>query len=235
LSTFELQIDPATLRVDIGMPVHSGFIPYPTAAALVETVKLCTARRLDVRQRAPIGSSILIDARSAVVDEFLNGNGTHLFWIDADMCWKPIDFIRLVSLCTEVDVVGATYARKMEPIRFMTRGRPRATPNPFGLLEIDGLGLGFCCMKREVVEKVAADKPMVIANGGKTPIREVFQFGRRPDGHRFGEDMMFFDDIKQAGYKIWLDPMVNVDHIGIKLYGGDVNKAIGREIEMVNE
>lgn len=224
MSQFTIEVDPAKLRIDIGMPVHSGFVPYPTAASLVDTVREMTLKRLPVRHISPCGSSILIDARSAVVDQFLKGDGTHLFWIDADMNWHPRDFALLVAKGTVVDVVGAAYTQKAEPPRFMVRA-PKNTPNGYGLLEVAGLGLGFTIMKREVVEKVAATKPMVTTNGAT--MREVFQFGRTSDGHRMGEDIAFFEDIRAAGYTVWCDPSINIQHVGLKMYGGDVAKALG--------
>lgn len=224
LSNFQFVLDPKLLRVDIGMPCHTGFIPFPTALALSGTVRELTKKCITVRDLAPIGSSIVTDARSIVVDQFLKGDGTHLFWCDSDMFWQPKDFLRLVALCTQVDVVGAAYTQKVEPARYMLR-EPKNTPNPYGLIEVSGLGLGFTCMKREVVEKVAATKPLLITNGGE--IREVFELGRTPEGHRLGEDMKFFSDIRAAGYTVWMDPTIDIKHVGIKLYGGDVRAALG--------
>jgi hypothetical protein len=224
LTKYQFEVDPKKLRVDIGMPVHTGFIPYPTAAALMDTVREMTMKCLVVRHISPVGSSIVTDARSAVVNQFLKGDGTHLFWIDSDMHWHPRDFMKLVAYCTQVDVVGATYTQKVEPPRFMMR-EPKNTPNQYGFLEVAGLGLGFACMKREVVEKVAASKRMIRTNGGE--MREVFTFGLTEDGHRMGEDMRFFQDIREAGYTVWCDPKVNIRHVGIKLYGGDAEAALG--------
>lgn len=206
------------------MPVGS-HLPSPTVLSLVETVRLCTEHRFKVRQVSPVGCSIVTDARSGVVDEFLRGDSTHLFWLDSDMHWRPTDFLRLLALCTQVDVVGATYSPKVEPIRFMVRSI-KPTPNQYGLFDVGGLGLGFVCMRRAVVEAVAATKPMIQTNGMKHPIREVFRLDKMPSGHRLGEDMAFFQDIKDAGYTVWMDPTVNVNHVGLKLYGGNVMAAV---------
>lgn len=221
MAQFEFRLDPRSVRVDIGMPVHSASIPFPTAASLVDTVNACTAHGIVVRLVSPVGCSLVTDARSAVVDDFLKGNATHLFWVDSDIHWRTDDFLRLLALSTRVDVVGATYPLKQEPIRFMVRDLGSKLEE-YGLIEVSGLGLGFTCMKREVVERVAATKEMVISNGGKTPMRDVFTLGKTASGHRIGEDMAFFADIKQQGYKVWLDPAVNVAHCGLKLYMGDV-------------
>jgi hypothetical protein len=224
MSTYQFEVDPKKLRVDVGMPVHTGFVPFPTAAALVDTVRELTKKCLDVRHVCPVGCSIIEDARSGVVDMFLKGDGTHLFWIDSDMHWLPRDFMKLVALCTQVDVVGATYSQKLEPPRYMMRN-PRNTPNQFGLVEVDGLGLGFTVMRREVVEKVAATKPMITTNAGE--FREVFALSRTENGHRLGEDMKFFEDIRAAGYTVWMDPAINIRHVGLKMYGGNVLQETG--------
>lgn len=225
MQKFELQVDVRSLRVDIGMPVGFPYVPYPTVASLVDTAKMCTERGIKTRLVSPVGCSIVTDARSGVVDEFLKGDATHLFWIDSDIHWHPNSFFRLLAFATVVDVVGATYPLKQEPIKFMVRDLG-ARLEEYGLVEVSGLGLGFCIMRREVVEKVAAGKPLLISNGGKIPMKEVFRLGRTPTGHRIGEDMGFFDDIRASGYKVWLDPSVNIAHVGMKLYVGDVMEAL---------
>ena len=223
MSTYEIRVDPRELRIDIGMPVHTGFIPFPTATALVDTVRELSKKSLDVRHVCPVGSSIVQDARSGVVDLFLKGDGTHLFWIDSDMHWHPRDFAKLVALGTVFDVVGATYTQKVEPPRYMIRGTPSA-PNEYGLVEVLGLGLGFTIMRRAVVERIAATKPMIRTNGGE--MREVFEFGRTPEGHRLGEDMRFFQDIRDAGYKVWMDPTLDIGHVGLKVYRGSAQTGL---------
>lgn len=225
MNTFEFEVDPRQLRVDIGMPVHFPYLPFPTVASLVDTTKICAKAGLEIRMVSPVGCSIVTDARSAIVDEFLKGTATHLFWIDSDIHWHPRDFVRLLSLCTKVDVVGATYPLKVEPIRFIVRRLGKRTSD-FGLIDVDGLGLGFTVMRREVVERVAAGKPTIIANGGTIPVREVFTLEKTETGYRMGEDIKFFQDIRAAGYTAWLDPMVNVGHVGMKVYVGDVKAAL---------
>lgn len=227
MSSFEFQVNPRELRVDIGMPVHFPYVPFPTTVSLVDTAKVCAKAGLELRQISPVGCSIVTDARSAIVDEFLRGDATHLFWIDSDMHWHPRDFVRLLSLCTKVDVVGATYPQKLEPIRFMVRQLGERT-NELGLVDVTGLGLGFTVMRREVVEKVAATKEMIVSNSGKTGMREVFRLDK-VGLNRLGEDMAFFEDIRAAGYQVWLDPMVNVAHVGIKLYVGNVMDSLTKD------
>lgn len=224
---FEFEVDPRQLRVDIGMPVHFPYLAFPTVVSLVDTTKVCTTAGIELRQVSPVGCSLVTDARSAIVDEFLKGKATHLFWIDSDMHWHPRDFVRLLTLCTQpgVDVVGATYAQKVEPIRFIVRKLGKRT-NDFGLVAVEGLGLGFTVMRRDAVERVAAGKPTVITNSGTIPMREVFTLEKTPTGYRMGEDIKFFQDIREAGYEVWLDPMVNVMHVGMKMYGGNVKEAL---------
>ena len=207
------------------MPVHFPYLPFPTVVSLVDTVKTCTAAGIKIRQVSPVGCSIITDARSAIVDDFLRGDGTHLFWIDSDIHWLPQDFVRMLTLCTQVEVVGATYPLKVEPIRFIVRRLGKKT-SKFGLVDVEGLGLGFTVMRREVVEKVAAGKRTIVTNGGICPMPEVFTFERTETGYRMGEDIKFFQDIREAGYTVWLDPMVNIAHVGMKLYVGNVEDAI---------
>jgi hypothetical protein len=36
--------------------------------------------------------------------------------------------------------------------------------------------------------------------------------------HRRGEDGAFFDDIRALGHKVWLDPTIELGHVGTKVY-----------------
>lgn len=222
---YDFQVKPKDIRVDIGMPVHFPYLPFPTVVSLVDTVKACTAAGIRIQQVSPVGCSIVTDARSAIVDEFLRGDGTHLFWIDSDIHWLPQDFMRMLMLCTQVDVVGATYPLKVEPIRLIVRRLGKKT-SKFGLIDVDGLGLGFTVMTRAVLESVSASKRTIVTNGGVASMREVFTFERTETGYRMGEDIKFFQDIREAGYTVWLDPMINVAHVGIKLYAANVEEVI---------
>lgn len=217
-------------RVMIGMPVGSGSVPWPTAMSLMNSVRVCDREKIPVRISASVGCSVVQWARNAVVAEFLKSDATHLFWIDSDIVWTPNDFIRLAAFGAAYDVIGATYPFKSDPPTCLLN-TPGAEDeyeiNGHGNVRVSSLGLGFTLVKRDVIVRLAETKPTVNdpLNGITGP--DMFAVGRRPDGTAYGEDIKFFDDVHDLGYAVWLDPSINLGHVGQKIYQGSVIDMLG--------
>lgn len=220
-------------RIMIGMPVGSGSVPWPTALSLLNTVRACDREKIPVQICAPVGSSVVTWARSAVVGAFLKSDCTHLFWIDSDMVWTPADFFRLVGFGAIYPLIGAAYMLKRDPAECVINCPGEADTfevNGHGNVRVKSLAMGFTICKREVIEKIAATKPMLkdVLSGHEYP--DFFRLGRKPEtGHGLGEDIAFFEDAEALGYLAWLDPAIRLGHVGQKIYTGDVIEALGLE------
>lgn len=220
-------------RVVVGMPIGSGSVPWPTAVSLMSTVRACDKGDVPIKIEAPTGCSVVQWARSAIAEAFLKTDFTHLFWIDSDIVWSPNDFFRVLGFAAHLDVVGATYMFKKEPAEFLVNleGEPGKVEvhNKLGLVRIKSMGIGFTCMKREVVERVAATKPRVYDAHNKLEYADIFRVDRTVQSTPRGEDVAFFDDIRALGYNVWLDPSITLGHVGQKIYRGDVIDGLGLE------
>ncbi len=220
-------------RVMIGFPIGSGSLPWPTAVSLISTVRVLDKEGIKFKIESLTGSSIVQWARSVIAGKFLKSDCTHLFWIDADILWTPNDFIRLLGFGAHHDVVGATYPFKSDKQNFLVNPiEPgKFDVNGHGLLRIKSMGLGFTLCKRAVIEKVAADKPIVHDDHNGVVYPDIFRVDRVVDANGRttprGEDVAFFDDVREAGFDVWLDPSINLGHIGPKVYSGDVIDALG--------
>lgn len=228
MSELELRPNAAELSVAIGFPTGPT-LPWPTALSLARTIHACALRGIDVTIEDVVGSSLITTARSLVVHRFLQGNKKRLFWIDSDIVWEPDDFLRMLGLSAHMDIVCGAYPLKLDTRKaFVIRNSDptKATINPYGCVKIEGLGLGFTVMTREAVEKVVATKPRIFNEGSSETIADVFRIDTF-EGRLRGEDMAFFDDLRDLGYELWLDPTVDLGHVGHKTYRGDVVKAFG--------
>jgi hypothetical protein len=209
----------------IGMPVGSGSVYWATAMSLEATLGACRTENLRLQLEAVVGCSVVTWARSAIVDSFLKSDCTHLFWIDSDIVWTPDDFFRIVGFGAVLDVVGAIYPfKKQAPMTFLINhvGEPgQYEINGLGCVKIKGMGMGFTLMKRAVVEAVAATKPKRRDPITGLEYADVFRIDHE------GEDLAFFSDIRAAGYDIWLDPSIQIGHIGPAIYKGDPLEALG--------
>lgn len=228
----------AAPKVMIGMPVGSGSVPWPTAMSLMSTVRACDKAGVPVRVEAPVGCSVVQWARSVVADAFLKSDCSHLFWVDADIVFTPNDFFRILGFGAVLDVVGATYPFKKDPPGYLINlaGEPgKVEVNALGCVKVKSMGLGFTLMKRAVVERVAASKPRVNDRLNGVEYADIFRVDRTKQGGPRGEDVAFFTDVRGFGYDVWLDPSVNVGHVGQKIYTGDVIDALGLQEFAVKE
>lgn len=231
MSEIELRPNAAELSVAIGFPTGP-MLPWPTALSLARTMHACALRGIDSTIEPIVGSSIITMARSLVVHRFLQGNKKRLFWIDSDIEWEPEDFLRLLALSEKMPVLCAGYPLKRDggnAFVVFNDTPGEFTLNEFGCVKVQGTGLGFCVMAREVVEKIAATKPKVLNQGTGDTMADVFRVDTTADGKLRGEDMAFFDDLRGLGYDLWLDPTVSLGHVGFKSYRGDLVKAFGIE------
>jgi hypothetical protein len=148
--------------------------------------------------------------------------------VDSDMIWNPSDFMRMLALTQIYDVVCASYSsKKHEGHVFIRFDEEKGLhQDEMGMVEVLGAGLGFTVLTRKVIEDLVDMHGTVYDQMSDTDIPKIFRIGMTEDGKRVGEDMMFFDDIRELGYKVMLDPSVNLQHFGTKCYEADVLKAI---------
>jgi hypothetical protein len=222
-----LTIDLAGIRVMVGIPAGRD-LPVLTVKSLMGTQQLCRDRQVPFQLGMVAGSAVVQWARDEVVDLFLKSNATRLFWIDSDMVWEPEQFMRLLALSQYRDVICGSYPAKKDQPTFYVNFDEEAglVQGEYGLLEINGIGLGFTVMHRRVVEQLVAKADTVRDDVAGRELAAVFRIGRTPEGRRQGEDMAFFADIKALGHKIWLDPTVDLGHVGSKTYTGSIRDAL---------
>lgn len=217
------------VKVMIAIPCGAN-ISWQTVQSIVETCIGLQKESIEFTFQMVAGCSIVHHARTQVCNSFLKSDLNTLFMIDSDMSWTFKDFIRLLALSTEMPVVSASYPAKNDKKVFMLKGIEGVlTTNKYGCLPIGGIGLGFTCVQREVIEKLAERSEKVIfswSNGERVP----YMFRCDIDGGEArGEDMAFFDDCKEMGYQLWLDPEINLGHVGTKEYTASIKDAMKKK------
>lgn len=210
------------VSVYIAIPVNRD-LPYQTVLSLLETVDMLNKRSIDYDIQLVTGVSIIEKSRSSLAHRFLKGSMTRLFWIDSDMSWSAESFLQVLSKTVAMDVVGATYPAKSPDLRFVlkadggTLGSKPLKSNEHGCIPVRGMGLGFTCCRREVIERLAADAPKVTEDGEVVPM--IFR-SEVKDGSFYGEDMVFFGDCLKVGAGVWCDPAIELGHVGGHEYRG---------------
>lgn len=221
------QYDISQLGVLIGIPVNRA-MEYQVVGSLLATQLQLLRRSIRHGFSFQAGGSIVESARTGVVHEFLTNpdykDYDRLFWIDSDIVWEAEQFLRMLALSTAMQVVVAPYPAKQDPpeIRLNADTGVDVEMNEHGCLPLDGMGMGFCIMHREVLVRLAERAPSLRFPDGADK-RHLFRCDTvrgKHDGLDYfrGEDNAFFADVQELGYTVWIDPSCNVGHIGTKVY-----------------
>ena len=189
--------------------------------SLMATRDLCGAHGIVMDLAIVSGNAVIQWARDEVMRLFLATKANRLFCIDSDIVWSPEDFMRFMALSQKFDVVCASYPAKKDQPTFYIRYDKDKPPqsDKLGLIEIFGAGLGFTVVNRSVLETISSFSDIVMDEiSGKT-YSSIFNVGKH-NGNRRGEDMSFFESLRDFGYGVFLDPSITLGHIGNKVYSG---------------
>lgn len=146
--------------------------------------------------------------RNDIVQKALSIGATHLIMMDVDMVYHPQTITSLLS--RKLPVVGALCFRryppfdsimlKIKPINELINGYESIDEWKEGeLVEVDATGAGCLMFDMEVFRKMPYP---------------WFRFQKHVDtGAVIGEDIGFCQDLKAAGYRIFVDTTVPCDHL----------------------
>ena len=194
-----------------------GTFPLKTVVSYLDTQEACLQHGVKV-DFIFTDCSLVHHARTLLGNTFLGKKDfNRLFWIDSDIVWSPVDFMKLVVHSLKYDCVVGIYPRRTDPPGFFVQLIPGEQPNDEGLVEINGTGLGFACIRREVMERLAERVPKLRFFHAKEPTPALFRCDEA-DGEARGEDYAFWSDVKAMGYKIYADATITLGHVGGKVY-----------------
>tara|TARA_Y100001938_G_C8028472_1_gene399312 strand:+ start:129 stop:908 length:780 start_codon:yes stop_codon:yes gene_type:complete len=168
-------------KVFVGTPCYGGMITADYFKSCMQLVALATTKKIEL-QFATIGNESLITrARNTLVQLFMDGDYTHLLFIDADIAFNPKSVLRMLDF--DEDVVAGVYPRKTidwAKVKKKLKERPDMpedellatalqynlnvkNPNKIemkkGFIEVMDAATGFMLIKRNVFEKMSKQYP----------------------------------------------------------------------------
>lgn len=172
----------------IGTPCYGGLVYEPYLRGVAGLVAHFSGLGLPINISTVVNESLITRARNEVVKHFLMSDCTHLFFIDADISFKPEDVLQVVA--HNKDIVVGAYPLKgvrwenledMTGIKDVEEVKRRVTeyvinfefeteedykngrlPVVEGLVAIKDAGTGFMCIKRNVLEKIIEANPQIV-------------------------------------------------------------------------
>ncbi|KKQ75523.1 MAG: hypothetical protein US97_C0039G0012 [Microgenomates group bacterium GW2011_GWF1_38_5] len=185
-------------RICVGVPT-ADFIRTKTVATLCSLVKRDPTIAIQIKQ----GCYVHKNREEIVVDAQKMGGFTHLFFVDSDQCFSADVLERLLS--READIIAAPYKYRNESgdwvLCLTEKSNAHEKEIPDKLFTAYAAGTGCMLIKMSVFDKIP---------------RPWFTLG--PPEMQTGEDIFFCKKAQEYGYKIWVDPSVEISHIGEYLF-----------------
>lgn len=170
------------------------------------------------------GNAMIGDCRGLIVAKFLEGDGTHLVFVDSDVSWAAGSLMQLVD--HGVDFVAGLYPQRRDPIDYCCQWMPgrKELELENGLIEVAGVPAGFMCLSRAMLERMVAHYPDTQFHCGQAPNDTAHDlFGPYRIGRvKFGEDYSFCRRWRDIGGQVWIDPEITMGHTGYKTFMGQV-------------
>jgi len=155
-----------------------------------------------------LGNCPFIDvARDNLAQSCLDGDYTHLFYIDSDLGWEPESFAGIVT--SPHPVSAGVYPQRRDEERFVFRSMGDPVD---GWIPCDRMGAGFLCIKRDMLETLAEEADKYIYRDREIP--NLFEIHKK--GSFVGEDISFCKNYTKRHGPIWVWPNIDFNHDGRK-------------------
>lgn len=183
-------------RVIIGVPATE-MMKSKTAHAISALCLHSANKIIDVLL---IQSCDLASSRMWLAKQAVEKNATHLLFVDSDMLF-PSDALEQL-LARDKDIIGVEYHKRKFPLETVTayfQDVEKSETEPF---QVGVAGTGLMLIKTDVFKNPNMDP-------------NWFSFGRNAEGKNvIGEDGWFCNTARDAGYSVWVDPVIKVLHLG---------------------
>jgi GT2 family glycosyltransferase len=185
-------------------------IAVPSADMVHADFAMCLARMCTTFQGIAINvinnkSSIVAIARNNGVQIAQDWDAHYLLFLDSDMMFPETTLPRLLR--HRQDIVAATYTKRVPPYPVLGSTLKADTGEaPPGLVEMARVPTGCLLIRMNVFEKLP---------------RPYFRFDANEEtGDIVGEDYIFCDRARAAGFRIWCDPSLSheIGHIGQQVF-----------------
>lgn len=158
------------------------------------------------------------EVRNNLVEKAMLMGATKLFMCDIDQVYHPKTITRLLS--HNLPVVGALVHRRYPPFDSLMMKLVKLDEDTGAfasiddweedeLVEVDATGCGCIMYDMDVFKKLP---------------RPWYKAGKGPDGKAIGEDFGFCCDLKDAGYKIYVDTSVPAGHLATMIISTATNR-----------
>lgn len=211
-------------KVLIGTPTYDGRLDVWYVDALVGTHKLCMQSGVELMSIYTSYDALIQRARNSLVKIAIQQEFDDLIFIDSDVEWKPEWVLKLLSY--PEPVVGGALVKRSQNEGYTIKlvNKDLKWNERKDLIEVDGVGTGFLKISRFALEKLW-DMSEEYADDSGSANRMIFDL-KIENGDLISEDYVACNKWRSLGYKCWVDPTMDLNHIGNKKFTGNFNEFI---------
>jgi len=175
------------------------------------------------------GGFLVEIAIDQALTKFAESDATDILIIDSDEAWNPAAVVML--LMHKEEIVGGTYRTKNLWSAYIGDYKKTEDGHMMGIqknedniiIEADRLPAGFLRIKKEVILKYIETYPDEYYNIKEEKVYSFFK--NEIINHQFTSmDYALCDKFKALGYRLWVDPKLEIDHFGLTEYKGNFDK-----------
>jgi hypothetical protein len=230
----------------VGTPCYGGVVTTEYLASLLGLQRELARQGIGFSLEMP-STSLITVGRNYIVSKVLQDPQiSHLLFIDADVGFDPAVVPRY--LAAEKDIVAGVYPIKhlnLPAIRQLPAGSPVAATFHYavtvgegphsvsnGLVQAEHAATGFMLIRRQALERMAAQHPELKYRHSFTHLPGAAAGGDhfyalfdtsidRDQGLYLPEDYTFCKRWRAMGGEIWVDALSKFQHVGHLVYEGD--------------
>jgi hypothetical protein len=208
-------------KVLIGTPTLDGKVDAWYCDSLMRTARLAAEHDVYIHAIYTSYDSLIQRSRNSLVKLALEQGFDDLIFIDSDVEWDPEWILKLLEY--PEPVVGGVLVRKSDETEGYTvkiTNKPIVWNSRNDLIEVDAVGTGFLKLSKFALQTIWDHSEIYYDDSG-VENRMIFDIQiRQSDRELISEDYVFCEKWKSLGYRVWVDPTITCNHIGVKKYRG---------------
>jgi hypothetical protein len=231
------------VKLLVATPMYGGMCSGDYALSILSLPVVMHNAGIRLNTTFVMNNSLITQARNSLANAFMQGDFTHLMFIDADIKFDARDIVSMVE--KDLPIIAGIYPRKKINWERVADGVKNGTPveelkNCSGHLvvhlaetaqekivdintplEVIGTGTGFMLIKKEVFKELELHLPTYFDPDLDQECTEYFKLMTHPvTNYQLSEDYAFCYMCRERGIKSYVAPWVKLGHVGSYLFEG---------------
>jgi hypothetical protein len=224
----EQSYDLAGKSIFIAIPAYDFKVSLKLAVSLAKFAQVAPQHGITTHLGSICGCSVVSRARNLLAQDLLDSDCDYLLFIDSDINFEPDDILRLMAWGSDPKkgIVAAVPRTRSEDKVYIANldydENQELTMNRMGLVRAERVATAFMLVRREVFVTLTELHPewKYYEKRNDRVVPCLFDFELTEEGY-IGEDFLFCDRVREAGFEVWVDPSITLGHMGVQEYRGN--------------